>query len=354
MNAHPLAIIEDTGVPAGGADSHKVLILIHGWGFQSSVFTRMAPFAQSYNARLILVNRREYPGTDPFTKDERDLLLEAQQTDEVGAAAAKDVWTARGEEVLTLLESIVQQGGVPERSIILAGWSYAGLWMTSLLSLPPAVANRHDVGRYIRRIICYDTSYRRLGFPDPAPSMFSPFTDKSIAPEDIRDAFIHWITGYYSHTIPRTPGVHARSIVDGLEQRNVKKRTLFTDDELRTVVVDAPADVPSGGPDVLASVAAGKHGIPAMNLDAALHSKHCSHVELRQVWGDASFWEACVGGVEVARLVHEDGKLPKGKLGRPVSSVRWIGANHFAHWNYPERTLQGLLEDDVEDWVITS
>ena len=119
------------------------------------VFTRLLPLAPRHNARLILVNRRGYPGTKSFTDEEHDLLYKAQGDDEVAANAASTWWTVRAEEVLSLLEDIVAKGDVPERSIILAGWSYAGLWMTSLLSLPPLAA---DVGRYMRRVICYGES----------------------------------------------------------------------------------------------------------------------------------------------------------------------------------------------------
>ncbi|KZV62276.1 hypothetical protein PENSPDRAFT_254588 [Peniophora sp. CONT] len=355
MAVNPLAIIEDTGVPAGAERTHKTLVLIHGLAFQSTVFTRMLPYARTHSARIILVNRRGYPGAEPFTRDERDVLSKAQGGDALAAGAAKDWWTVRAEEVLSLLESIVEKGDVPPRSIILAGWSYAGLWMTALLSLPPQhTTGRVDVGQYVRRVICYDSSYRRLGLPEPAIPMFSPFTDISIAPEDKRAAFIHWITGYYSHAIPHAPAIHASSIVSGLEQRHPNTNTPLNTDELNFVMFNPPADVPTGGADILASSAAGKHGLPHMYLEGALRGECWPHVELRAVWGDASFWEACVGGVGFGRLVQEDKETLMGKISRPASAVRWIGANHFAHWDYPERTLLGLLEDGEGDWTVTS
>ncbi|KZV62277.1 hypothetical protein PENSPDRAFT_692647 [Peniophora sp. CONT] len=350
----PLAIVKDTGVPSGTQSTHKVLVLFHGLAFQSNVFTHLLPFAQAHNARIILVNRREYPGSEPLSQEERDVLNTAQGDGALAANAAKRLFAARADEILSLLEDIVEKGDVPRRSIILVGWSLAAFYMTSILARPPTTVGRVDLGQYMRRVICYDTSHALLGFPQPAPNMFNPFADPSIAPQDIGAAFMSYITGYYSHTIPHTPGLRASNIVDGLEQRIPKKNTSFTPEELSSVVFGPPADVPTGGADILHFLAAQKHELFAMTLGAALRGERWPHVELREVWGDASFWEGCVAGVEFGRLVHENKQAPKGEIGRPANAVRWIGTNHFAHWDYPERTLLGLLEDGVEDWTVVS
>ena len=159
--------------------------------------------------------------------------------------------------------------------------------------------------------------------------MYSPFTDPSVAPQDKGTEFVRWITGYFSHTIPHTPGIRASDIVNDLEQRKTTARTPFTPDELDFVMFNPPADVPTGGEDILSSAASIKHGLPALYLETALRGARWPHVELRHIWGDASFWEACVAGVEFGRLVHEDKKAAERKIGRPASAVRWIAANHF-------------------------
>ena len=174
-----------------------------------------------------------------------------------------------------------------------------------------------------------DSGYAIFGFPSPADNLFNPFRDSSIAPEDKQAAFMKFVTGYYPHSIPHSPGIDAKSVVDGLEQRNPKMNTTFTPEELASVVFSPPADVLTGGVDLLSFLAAVKHGVLSANLETALRGERWPHVELRAVWGDASFFEACVAGIEFGRLLHEDKGLPQGKIGRPASVVRWVGANHF-------------------------
>lgn len=71
--------------------------------------------------------------------------------------------------------------------------------------------------------------------------------------------------------------------------------------------------------------------------------------------------------------MHRDKERQVGKTGRPVTTARWNGANHFVRvgpyskrstymfdtinngrTDHPERVLLGLLEDDVEDWTASS
>ncbi|VDB90505.1 unnamed protein product [Peniophora sp. CBMAI 1063] len=353
MTESPLAIIEDTGVPSGAESAHKVLVLVHGLAFQGTVFRPLLPYAQTHNARVIVVNRREYPGSQPFTQDERNTLLNAQGDGTSAAKDAQNFSAARADELLSLLEGIVEKGDVPRQSIILVGWSLAAVFMTSLLARPPTEAGRIDVGQYMRRVVLYDTGYQILGFPNPAPSLYNPFADPSTAPEEKGAAFFHYITGYYAHAIPHTPGIQVKDIIDGLHDRNPKKNTTFTPEELATVLYPPPSDVAAGGADILAFLAAEKHGVLAGAREGALRGERWPHVELRAIWGDASFWEGCVAGIEFGRLVHENAHAPAdGGIGRPATVVRWNGSNHFAHWDHPERVLLGLLEDGVDDWAV--
>ena len=123
------------------------------------IFTRILPLAKAQNTRVILLNRREYPGSKPYSPSERDILLKAQGDGALAADAARSFWASRADEVTSTLEYIVEQGGVPQQSIILVGWSMAGMYMTSLLARPPANTGRVDLSQYIRRIICLGKSY---------------------------------------------------------------------------------------------------------------------------------------------------------------------------------------------------
>lgn len=80
---------EDSGAPESSSD-YVTLILVHGamvnsgmpsapdrFGFEqgysymcSGVFRRMLPFASANNLRLVLVNKRDYRGSTPYSQEE--------------------------------------------------------------------------------------------------------------------------------------------------------------------------------------------------------------------------------------------------------------------------------------------
>lgn len=92
-----LFAIQDTGAPAG-RNNYQTLVIIHGatspggefltiynhplTQFASAmtnrltldIFSRLIPFASQSNARAVLLNRRDYPGSTPYNDTEQQLL----------------------------------------------------------------------------------------------------------------------------------------------------------------------------------------------------------------------------------------------------------------------------------------
>ncbi|KAJ7849292.1 hypothetical protein B0H13DRAFT_2361313 [Mycena leptocephala] len=56
----------DSGAVTGGGD-YTTLVIIHGHTFHSGTFQRLNPLAQPNSLRIISVNRREYPGSSPYS-----------------------------------------------------------------------------------------------------------------------------------------------------------------------------------------------------------------------------------------------------------------------------------------------
>ncbi|KAI0738065.1 hypothetical protein C8Q80DRAFT_1114191, partial [Daedaleopsis nitida] len=67
-------------------------------------------------------------------------------------------------------------------------------------------------------------------------------------------------------------------------------------------------------------------------------------VEVRYLWCDRSIWEMPLAAFRLSRDLEE--AKSQGKRVRIVNFVRFRGANHFAHWDLPEKTLAGFLGDD--------
>ena len=134
------------------------------------VFAKLLQFADRYNARIVLVNRQDYPGSQPFTVEERLELLKATMELKTNPLRARDRLQAYMKEqaraVYDLLIHLVAEHNIPPAcpeantgGIIIGGWSFGALWMTALLA-NVASFPVHDIelGRYVRRVILYGTS----------------------------------------------------------------------------------------------------------------------------------------------------------------------------------------------------
>ena len=133
----------------------------------------MLPFAKPRNARLVLANRRDYPGTTPYSIEERAEVYAAAvegSTDPEKARTRLLAWMKeRGREVYDLLVHIVDQYSLPlarpEASIggiIVGGLSFAATLMTALLAnIASFPIDSVDLRKYLRRIVLLGTPATR-------------------------------------------------------------------------------------------------------------------------------------------------------------------------------------------------
>lgn len=188
----PLHILEDSGVPAGSTD-YTTVVLVHGFTWHSGehrtipalpssltycplpgTFKKLIPLAHPSNARVVLVNRRDYLGSKPLTDTERALLptiwapglqVDAGDPGNAEIAAAKgnlEMFMAhRSRELYDLLVEIVQHGGVQKADrennkggIIIAGWSLGGSFMNALLAHVASIpVDDVKLSDFMRRVV---------------------------------------------------------------------------------------------------------------------------------------------------------------------------------------------------------
>lgn len=112
----------------------------------------------------MLVNRRDYPGSAPFTEAER-ALLPSQPLDSDALAAAREklqtFMKAQARELYDFLEILVEGGDVPPADrkdntggIVVAGWSMGAAWMTAFLAHAPSFyMGGLNLAHYIQRVV---------------------------------------------------------------------------------------------------------------------------------------------------------------------------------------------------------
>ncbi|PIL34405.1 hypothetical protein GSI_03180 [Ganoderma sinense ZZ0214-1] len=348
-------IFLDSGPPGGSAD-YTTIVIIHGLGWHSGVFTKLIPLAHAHNARVVLVNRRDYRGAAPYSLAERThLFTTAAEALTDGTAACPKVVSIMKEEAIDvsrLLTHFISDNRVPlarphanSGGIVLVGWSLGTAWMTALLAHgAPRHANAVDLTEYVRRIVFYDPPHLALGF-SPPEGVYFPFVNPAIPPEDLVEAFCVWVTGVVTH------GETCTADTLDLGEPPASLPSTFrnlTAEERCSVVDPVPAD-PRGGSDTTLMNAALFSGAFAVLREEALRVRAPGDglggwdaVEVRHVWCDASPWPM----PWAATCLREDvaGKRKAGGSVRDLAFTRLRGANHLAHWEEPGRVLQAFLE----------
>ncbi|CDO72521.1 hypothetical protein BN946_scf184983.g4 [Trametes cinnabarina] len=351
----------------------------HVINLPTGVFKRLLPFSAERNARLLLVNRRDYPGSEPYTSEERAHLArvaggtpDSPQTKE----DAKGVMRDRARELFNFLVDYVKQGDIPqthgkEGGIIVVGWSFGSIWITSLLASVREFAEKDvQLSKYVRRVILFgnesivngvnvkgadspqypDASYLCYGYAPP-PNAYQPLYDESLPDSERVSRFAVWVTGYYAH------GDWSRDSDKALEFRNALSdppptATRMTPQDLAETTY-GPPQAPDGS-DPLIAQAGVRHGACLAMKDGAFYlqeppvhgASDWANVEVVVLWGDRTIWEVPWGTMLLQRELEEAKK--EGKRVREVKTVRIKGANHFAQWDMPEKMLKAFLTDDLE------
>lgn len=334
----------DTGPPSLHRKDYVTLVMVNGRGGTAGFFSRFLPLAGKLGARLVAINRRDYPGSEPFSEEDRALLLSTTQNTPAASENADRYMKARAREIYDFLFQLVKSEDLNINSIILAGWSLGTAFVTSFLAHAPSFESEPrgaGLGQYIRRVLAYDPPFLALGYPFPDGYYFQ-LNDPSIPPEGATKAFSLWVTGYYAHgDTPET--LSTRNAID----EPTPTATRMSPEDLALSFYEPPTLMPEGSDTVILQSGFAS-GVFSRLREAALFAPQnavvaWSDVEFRYVWCDRSVW-MMPWGIWAFRAETEQANKD-GKYVRTHSVVRMRGANHCAHWDEPEKTLRVLLSD---------
>ncbi|KAI0702383.1 alpha/beta-hydrolase [Cerioporus squamosus] len=365
-----LHVYEDSGPPQGSAN-YTTLVLLHGYAWHSGIFSKLDPLSKTYNVRVVLVNRRDYPGAVPYSKEDRAALDAAVAEVESDPAAAQakvlSFMEDNARDLYDFLTGFVAENDIPKASlernsggIMVGGWSFGGAWMTALLVYADSFpTNGIDLRAYIRRVILYDVPYHTLGYPVLNGDTYgNPLFDLSLEPDDRTRVFADWVSGYYKQT----------DSLDELERRNPLAHppptiSTMSAEELASALYPSPGD--PGGSDcelMQSGIASGAFRVlrtnalqGAKNVNGDSTSTGWAAVEVLFVWCDATPWE-CTWGYHAMKQEVQEARNTGSKLGRKVTFARIRNANHFVHWDTPADTLRACLAktSELEDVVVDS
>ncbi|EPQ60079.1 hypothetical protein GLOTRDRAFT_31344 [Gloeophyllum trabeum ATCC 11539] len=317
---------EDTGPPTkDSTEAYTTLFLIHGAVFHSAIFRRLHPHALHHNLRIVALNRRGYPSSTPYTHSE----LEALRGQDKDAQATR--LRALALQIASFVHWFVQTEKIGQAAVL--AWSAGNVFALAMLAhahtFPPEIAG--TIEQHCRCIILYDCpqfvcelSYGRT----------HPMWDPTLPPSKLVPTLYSLMSGYFSH-----PSPHSRNASGLTLTRNPSKTPSIdrmTPAELASVSHCSPLD----SPDVLLTRL--QPGVRVENLVGALRVSESvwPDVQIKLVPCMESAWEMLTARWEIERR-HEElraGGVPV----RTLSVHEQCGANHFAHWDIPEETMQFL------------
>ncbi|OJT03294.1 hypothetical protein TRAPUB_6072 [Trametes pubescens] len=367
-----LYVHSDSGALAG-RDDYTTLIIVHGYVWHAgrrimscywSTFVKLQPLAATYGVRIIALNRREYPGSVPYTAEERALLPPVPDkplTDPEHIRSSQQMLETfmrdRAHELYQSVQGLVVERNLPPAraesqtsGIVLIGWSLGATWMTALLAhiaeFPVGAVNLRD---YVRRVVLFDPPSFLLGYPYPARNRWNPLFDTSLTYEERGQVFTNWITSYFAHG----------DTLDTFERRHALKTPPSTiaamSKEDFEATVHVQPGVPGGSDWTL------MHGCHALGVYGTLRKgalflpqdgekktsgEEWRDVEVRYVWGDRSVWDVPYAALLLRQEVADG--VRDGKSMRKFTSLCVKGTNHFSQWDDPGRALQAFLAEPQE------
>ncbi|KAF7354618.1 AB hydrolase-1 domain-containing protein [Mycena sanguinolenta] len=320
----------DSGAVAGGS-SYTTLVIIHGHTFHSGTFQRLNPLAQPNSLRIISVNRREYPGSSPYSAEELSVFVDGND------AERASLLEQQGRDLAMFIDGIAQIVD-PTGGIALIGWSLGAIFVLALIgciaTLPPATQER--LSTRVHSVIMLQTPSLALGLPTPSGWLI-PHTDPDIPAEARGPAFAKWVSSYFLH------GDLSTRSMDQLTYNN------FDPDRPATIEILKPEELF----DMTDFSPAEKYdnivGLPP--FESAVFNqtnKALFDSSVREAWSAARFWSV-YGSAEPWNIIYGAWFL-EDKL-RTINDPNFAinfkvleGCNHFLVWEDPEKAIDELKE----------
>ncbi|TFK73218.1 alpha/beta-hydrolase [Pluteus cervinus] len=344
----PTATIDEQGtriyfVDTGsvfGSGNYTTLIMYHGTGFNSATFKKLIPLAPNKNMRLVLVNRRNYRGSTPYSNTDlenialgRKAILEQMALDASGFLN----WFLDHHD-LPRMSKDGKSGG-----ICLLGWSMGTATTLAFLGQPDLVGKQTyaRLEPYLRRLVNYDSPSHALGFGFP-PQAYLPvlgLTERDTSEE--LNAFPYWVGTHYTH--PGDIATNDFLALDSQSQRGVRPHTeTLSEAELEDMIEPGSARNDIGIAfygDILIYLQeqANKALFDEYYAKTILPRLKVIHFVCLE-----TLWVPLHALMQVRK--RRERLIKEGKVIRPYGIVELPNESHFAHWEAPEKFFSKLVE----------
>ncbi|KAK7053745.1 AB hydrolase-1 domain-containing protein [Favolaschia claudopus] len=309
---------------------YKTVVIIHGHTFHNGTFQRLNALAKPNGLRIISVNRREYPGSTPYSDEE--LATFACGSDAERAVLLEQ----QGRDLAMFLDGLITHLHLPQTGgMAILGWSMGCLFLMALVScictLPKATQER--LSSFVHNIVMLQPPSLAFGIPTP-PGWLIPQTDPRIAPEARGPAFAKWVSSYFIH--------------GNLSSRNIDELTYDDTDPDKSSTIETLTPEEFLG---MTDFAPGDRydnivGLPPFAAPVFEQTQKALFNEaVRDAWRGTQFWNV-YGDAEPWNIIYaawflEDLAI---KSAFQINFKVIHGINHFLVWENPEKALNELKE----------
>jgi len=304
-----------------------------------AVFRRLVPLASQHNLRLIFVNRRDYPGSSPYSDED----LRNVQNVEDGEGYER-FFKARGSEFAKFTEWIITHESIPKADwenntggVFMLAWSAGNAYALPILSYVDLLSEttRSTIEPYFRGFIIFDAPRWFHGLPLLAiATADQAFKDESISPEERARTFSKWVGGYYKH-----PTLASYDVADLQKEAapDARQNTpeAMTKEELAKCT-DYNAVLRSEIKARTGPISGYAERIRLAAFDYKL-AKFWPKAGIHVIWCECSPWPMVETAWTFEKLKEE--YVNQGVHGRTLTVEMMPDANHFPHWDEPEMTI---------------
>ncbi|EIW51541.1 alpha/beta-hydrolase [Trametes versicolor FP-101664 SS1] len=348
---------EDSGAPPGSTD-YVTLVLVHGTCFHSAVYRPMIPFFAEHDLRLVLLNLRDYPGSTLLSPEDVNDLR--GPSEEAQARAIKN----RGLEIAAFLRWFIEfqcippiEGAAGTGGVSLLAWS-GGTCPTAAMfahadKLP--VETRKLLDTHLRSYIMYDPSGTIIGQPrPPGLTVLHPRRHASLD-EQVADMALAVGSYYPPFTFPAhidPPPVYdppRRALhlgPDPVDPKHTPTTSRMSPEVLRSLTNPA---VMAENQHLIWTLS---YNVYRENLRRCLYDcrvlddndgsgvpkKVWPNVRVQYIWCDMTAGDCAW----TAAVIHSQWNAADPEHRRQVEFHKLEGANHFYHWEEPEKFVELL------------
>lgn len=269
---------------------------------------------------------------------------ELRQFDGPDDRAHEAFFNSRAQELAKFLADFAVKKNLPKAcagraagGIAVMGWSAGNAYTLCLLSHASAVKDetREQLEPFLRSVIIFDTPGYVIGRPSVLGGKFI-LLDTSLTLEERSKMFGHWVSSYFNHPNVASHKLEDLQFIPDTNEQTEATAARLSETEYRTLISPEAAmkvDVPA----TLYPLEEFAQWTKRALFDDGLAQKYWPRVKVDAIWCERTCWTCVDGGWGLEELRKKYDLL--GVKGRPMKVTMMSGANHFPHWDEPERTI---------------